>query len=285
MAKISANMNILLTGEPGVGKSTLIQYLVDNYNGALAGVVSRELLESGERVGFEAVTIDGRRRVFAHRNMFTDSTYRVGEFFVDVNCFDEFVVPELKRGLNELGVIVLLDEIGRMQAFSKSFLETVNDLLSSPAHIIGTIVYDDEAFARPIKAHESTMVLTVTSENRDLLPRCILAAAQQAENYELFSTEQKQLVRQWAAAWVADGQLEYVFKLFNNAIAYVAGSKVIFSDNEWRVAGDTSAHVLTVDKKGSLLCDCDLFNGRAEFSGLVGQCSHVMSVKLTQLES
>jgi len=57
---------VLLTGRPGVGKTTLIQKWVASRPGRCGGFYTQELRESGTRVGFEIVTLDGKRALLAH---------------------------------------------------------------------------------------------------------------------------------------------------------------------------------------------------------------------------
>ena len=61
--------NILLTGKPGVGKTTLIQKLVKALKRPARGFFTVEMREGGRRVGFKLVTLDGREGVLAHENI------------------------------------------------------------------------------------------------------------------------------------------------------------------------------------------------------------------------
>ena len=61
--------NVLLTGTPGCGKTTVILSLADKLRDLrLAGFHTQELREWGQRVGFEAVGLSsGLRCVLAHQ--------------------------------------------------------------------------------------------------------------------------------------------------------------------------------------------------------------------------
>ncbi len=62
--------NILLTGKPGVGKTTLVQTLcrqLEPYNPT--GFYTTEVRDRGKRLGFELVGLDGARMTLAHVNM------------------------------------------------------------------------------------------------------------------------------------------------------------------------------------------------------------------------
>jgi nucleoside-triphosphatase len=59
--------NLLLTGAPGCGKTTVLERVVEHLGDMrLAGFLTLELREHGQRVGFEAVGLGGRRAILAH---------------------------------------------------------------------------------------------------------------------------------------------------------------------------------------------------------------------------
>jgi hypothetical protein len=51
---------ILLTGQPGVGKTTVIKQSVSRLGDKAGGFYTREVRERGRRVGFEIVTLAGQ---------------------------------------------------------------------------------------------------------------------------------------------------------------------------------------------------------------------------------
>ncbi len=63
---------LLLTGIPGVGKTTVLAKTVDllkQRGYKIGGMVSREVREKGKRVGFEVIDLtSGRRGWLAHLN-------------------------------------------------------------------------------------------------------------------------------------------------------------------------------------------------------------------------
>jgi len=59
--------NILFTGPPRCGKSTLIEKIVKKINTPATGFFTREIRESGKRVGFSINTLDHRTGVLAHQ--------------------------------------------------------------------------------------------------------------------------------------------------------------------------------------------------------------------------
>jgi nucleoside-triphosphatase len=62
--------NILITGQPGVGKTALIKRLFlifKEFNPA--GFFTSEIMENGERAGFMIENLNGDSRVIAHINI------------------------------------------------------------------------------------------------------------------------------------------------------------------------------------------------------------------------
>ncbi|MCG7854436.1 MAG: hypothetical protein MIO88_01145, partial [Methanoregulaceae archaeon] len=69
--------NLLITGVPGVGKTTFIIRLSEALEEQHpCGFITREIREAGSRLGFEIVGFDGSRRLLSHVDL--TSRYRVG---------------------------------------------------------------------------------------------------------------------------------------------------------------------------------------------------------------
>jgi nucleoside-triphosphatase len=162
---------ILITGYPGVGKTTCIREIARSLEKLHpAGFYTRELGESGIRVGFEIVGLDGRQRLLAHTGI--SSRYRVGKYFVDIEGFEEFLrslaIPE---GRNS---VIIIDEIGKMECLSPLFRDTITRILDGRGLLIATIARSGDPFIEAIKRREDVVIYTMTRENRDEFPVTIL---------------------------------------------------------------------------------------------------------------
>src|SRR5690606_15184027 len=75
--------NLLVTGLPGTGKTTLIRKILDTLppGVSVSGFFTAEIRESGERVGFAVSTLDGRSGLLAHVR--AGGRARVGRYGVD----------------------------------------------------------------------------------------------------------------------------------------------------------------------------------------------------------
>jgi len=162
--------NILLTGRPGCGKTTLLEKIVQRLNRPLTGFLTRELRDQGRRIGFSVATLDGRQGVMAHLDI--RSRCRVGRYGIDVQKIDEIAVPSMSPE-NE-HVVVVVDEIGRMECCSTLFRKTLLQVLDSPVAIVGSIALKGDDFINAIKHRRDTLLIAVTEKNRDVLPDEIL---------------------------------------------------------------------------------------------------------------
>jgi len=86
---------LLLTGVPGVGKTTVLRRVKDRLAGRqLRGFLTDEIRSSrGDRLGFRIETLDGRTARLAGVGL--RSTDRVGRYGVDVGALDAVAVPAL----------------------------------------------------------------------------------------------------------------------------------------------------------------------------------------------
>ncbi len=167
--------HILITGPPGVGKTTLIASLVDQLPGQAAGFYTREIRAAAERrTGFEIVSLTGRKGVMAHIDL--KSRHRVGKYGVDIQAIEAIGVQSLRQGLRDPQVkFIIIDEIAKMELVSKQFRQVVLDAFNSPKQVIATIQYRPDAFLARLRNRPDVMIFHLTRANRDQMGPRILA--------------------------------------------------------------------------------------------------------------
>ena len=109
--------NILYTGLPGCGKSTIIEKIVQRINRPSTGFFTREIRDKGRRVGFSITTLDGQQGILAHIDI--RSHIRVGRYGVYIRDIEKIAVPSM-RPEND-NVILVVDEIRKMECLSGLF--------------------------------------------------------------------------------------------------------------------------------------------------------------------
>jgi nucleoside-triphosphatase len=159
--------NLLITGRPGVGKTTLIQQVAERIDGRLAGFVTEEIRDrSGKRTGFRAIPFEGERVTIA--SVDRAGGPRVSKYGVDVEAIDRLTDETLE--LREDVDVYLIDEIGKMECLSERFVEAVEKLLDSAKPVIATIGKQGPGLIASAKERKDADVWEVIEANRDALP-------------------------------------------------------------------------------------------------------------------
>ena len=157
--------NILITGRPGIGKSTIIEKVVGQLQGPLTGFFTKEIKQKRRRVGFSIITLDGKTGLLAHQDI--KGKPRVGKYGVDIEQIDKLAVPSIRPLLPE--TIVVIDEIGKMECFSPLFCETLVEVLSSNSPVLASIALHGPPLLQEIKARNDVLLIEVTEKNRNAL--------------------------------------------------------------------------------------------------------------------
>jgi len=164
--------NLLLTGPPGCGKTTVIRRVLEHlYDRRLAGFYTQEIRQGDQRVGFEIVGLSGRRGVLAHVDFAGQP--RVGRYGVNLSEFEEIVRVELQRPSAEVDLFVI-DEIGKMECFSRLFIDATERVLDSPSPVLATVAVKGSGFIREVKGRRDVEVVLVSAAGRDRLPNTIV---------------------------------------------------------------------------------------------------------------
>jgi len=170
---VSIRRHLFLTGERGVGKSTLLRRLIEARRLDCAGFETRH------------IEIDGLRRAHVLHGLVD-----LPEFENDCICcvragekrsvpvlpvFEENGTLILKKSLSSPAPFILMDELGRLERDAQGFIAQVNACLDSRKRVLGVLQRCSAAHVQAITAREDVTVLTVTPENRDELLEHLLS--------------------------------------------------------------------------------------------------------------
>src|SRR3989344_5426626 len=149
--------NIILTGLPHSGKSTLLLNLLKKIHYRENALITKEILEEDKRVGFIIQipipfdSINSTNSVIAHVDF--SKKNQVGKYGVNVGEIDFWAskyldyLDKISRDYSgEFSTSVnFLDEVGQMQLFSKVFKTLIQEILFSDKTSILTLssVYND----------------------------------------------------------------------------------------------------------------------------------------------
>jgi nucleoside-triphosphatase len=171
---------LLLTGRPGVGKTTVIRRVAEGSGETrLKGFYTEEIREHGERQGFRLIGFDGGDRVIAHVDF--PKVHRVGKYGLDLTAIDGAASLLAHDPAARLYVV---DEIGKMECLSARFVTAMRKLLAGNTPVVATIGLHGGGFIAEVKRLKQCLLWEVTQDNRDKLPSCVHAWLTETQSYK-----------------------------------------------------------------------------------------------------
>ncbi len=164
--------HILLCGERGAGKSTLIRRLLLANTRAVYGFVTER--READSDGFHPIYLHpagAQTRVYADSN-------RVGRcdaktHSVSLEAFDGLGARCIREA--RPGGLIVMDELGFMESAADGFTRAVLDALDGETPVLAAVkARYDVPFLNAVRAHPNAAVYTVNADNREALYRALL---------------------------------------------------------------------------------------------------------------
>lgn len=152
--------NILITGPPASGKSTLIADAIRGKN--VGGIHTPEIRKDGERWGFKVIDLHtGKEAIFASIEI---KPAEVSKYGLDIEAFEKVAIPAIEWAL-ESADIVAIDEIGNMEVHSEKFKQLVEQSLDAKK-VVATISFrSKDPFIEKVKLRKDVKLHYLTSVN------------------------------------------------------------------------------------------------------------------------
>ena len=161
---------ILITGPPRCGKSTMITKLIEFYskkNYKIYGFLTPEVKHINKRVGFDVQDIFTKIKFPLARIGNFNSEFKLGKYSVFIKEFEKYLDSALNMNENEIDLLII-DEIGKMELFSKKFQDFIKKFFQSEIPIIATI---GEKINHPVKDFileiQNTTLILLNRENKN----------------------------------------------------------------------------------------------------------------------
>jgi len=171
---------ILITGKPGVGKSTCVYRVMGEIrNIPIVEFVTDEIRENNHRVGFALQVLGGPRLLLAHKNLM--GVPQIGAYGVNLKNLQTALrlIRDQEQQLQKQFRLYCIDEIGKMEALSPAFREWVEAVFNSPWPVVATIAARGTPWIESFKRNTKASIFTLTPENRDSKCKEVLAAIRQ----------------------------------------------------------------------------------------------------------
>lgn len=160
---------LILTGAPGVGKTTMMLKTVDELKTKgvrVGGMVTREVREGNVRIGFKILDLSSNKQGWlAHINK--QGISQVGKYYVNLKGLDNIGSAAIANALENCDVIAI-DEIGPMELFSQEFKRVVTQAIEGKKLIL-TVVHGKakDQLVTHVKRRVDAEIFNVTFSNRD----------------------------------------------------------------------------------------------------------------------
>ncbi len=165
----------IITGRPGIGKSTLFSKIVSflrERNINVHGIRTPEVRRGGRRIGFKIVDIATGKEAWLARKDGVCSGPRIGSYNLCVTEATILIKEALDRALN-YAEVVGIDEVGPMELKLSVFNELLQKIISSDKPLILVVHYRLNISLLGLKGRVRKYI--VTMNNRDVLGKTLPA--------------------------------------------------------------------------------------------------------------
>jgi nucleoside-triphosphatase THEP1 len=170
----------LIRGRPRSGKTTIIQEVISHLKFPVVGFFTEEVLQDDIRIGFDAICINNNLRAPLARIGRTKPT--VGKYSVLIQRFEDF----LDNCMNFENISfnkIIIDEIGKMECYSKKFLDFIEKAFKE-SRVLGTIPIYSLPLVNHLLSCYEIQIIDLHKKNREFVKSKV-------KNFLLDQTNQK----------------------------------------------------------------------------------------------
>jgi 23S rRNA (uridine2552-2'-O)-methyltransferase len=167
-----ASSIILLTGQPGTGKTTIVRKTLEQFANRgvrIAGIISDEVRENGLRIGFKITNVStGEHGWLAKKNDQTTKRLRIGAYTVEEEDLEKIGAEALVSATSSKPDLIVIDEIGPMEMTNRHFRENLANILSGTTPVLAT-VRQGSRYPEVEKVRQKALWFDITKDNRELV--------------------------------------------------------------------------------------------------------------------
>ncbi len=155
--------NVFITGEKQIGKSTLINRLIEEMQLQVSGFTTLPYEIENQRMGFY---LKGLVETEEYRNHMPISIQTSKISCTPITeTFESLGVEVLKKSLEDSNPIILMDELGRLERMATRFNHQVCQVLDSNKMVLGVLQQVQVPLLETIKQRQDTLILLLNHHN------------------------------------------------------------------------------------------------------------------------
>lgn len=160
--------NIFITGERGIGKSTLLNKVIKNVDCSIGGFIQEKKF-TDKTTCFNVISL------YNLKDSYTIGIYHKEKdvLYSDMNVFNIISKNILLKSLGNKDLIIL-DELGFMEENCPLFKDTIIKILNSDTPVLGVLKECDGNFVQQIKMREDVHIIKINENNRNSMEDKIL---------------------------------------------------------------------------------------------------------------
>lgn len=166
--------NIILTGEKGIGKSSVIKSFIEKLNEEyenehIYGFCTQKVDSNNPQESYDKVYIyPANGQLIQSEEFCVADINKEKAFKLHSNVFEQTGCSLLSDIPS--GSIICMDELGFIEGTCNNFCQSVMNVLNSDCFVIAVIKEASTPFLNDIRNHEKTILINVNEENRNKLP-------------------------------------------------------------------------------------------------------------------
>lgn len=159
---------VLLTGLPGVGKTTMVKKIADNLVARglkVAGITTSEVRENGQRIGFRITDLSTGEEGWLARKESSGGP-RTGSYRIVMDDLERIGVEALRKLIRGGIDFAIVDEVGPMEMTSSSFRSSLGEVFHGSQATLVTVKLGSR-YEEIDAIRNECLQLELTSSNRE----------------------------------------------------------------------------------------------------------------------
>lgn len=136
----------------------MVNSLLETTERRTGGFLTREVIERGKRIGFDAISVSSDHTCSIAR--VGNDAPKVSKYSVCVAAFDEFL-----HSCNWDAPLIIIDEIGKMELLSSKFKRIVKDAFES-CTVLATVPVADLPFVNDLCDRDDVIICDIQANTR-----------------------------------------------------------------------------------------------------------------------